>query len=69
MLDGKKALAVPEAIEYQKERYGCVAFGRDALYALARSGRVRVIRNGTRKLLFPASTIDALMQGNSEEVA
>lgn len=46
-----------------------VAFGRNALYALARSGRVPVIRNGTRKLLFPASTIDRLMQGSTEEVA
>lgn len=69
MLEGKQALAIPEAIQYQKEKYGCVAFGRDALYALAHSGRVPVIRNGTRKLLFPASTIDRLMQGSTEEVA
>lgn len=69
MLEGKQALAIPEAIQYQKEKYGCVAFGRDALYALAHSGRVPVIRNGTRKLLFPVSTIDRLMQGSAEGVA
>ena len=69
MQNGTQVLAIPEAIRYQKEHYGCVAYGRDALYALAHSGRVAVIRNGTRKLLFPASTIDRLMQGSTGEVA
>ena len=68
-MNNPKALTVPQAIEYQRNEYGHVAFGRDSLYALARSGRIPTIRNGARKLLFPLSAIDKLMQGSTEEVA
>lgn len=67
-MDTKKVLTIPDAIQYQQDEYGRVVYGRDSLYSLARSGRVPVIRNGARKLLFPVSTIDKLMQGSSEEV-
>lgn len=68
MIETKKALTVPEAIQYQKQEYGCLAYGRDALYSLARAGQIPVIRKGRRKLLFPRSTIDQLMSGSIEGV-
>jgi hypothetical protein len=56
-------LTVPEAITYQREQYGHVCFGRDALYAIARSGKVKIVKYRNRKLLFPRTTIDLLMKG------
>lgn len=59
----KKLLTVPEALAYQKEHYGYVAYSRDALYALAKAGTVPVVRPGKRHLYFPISTIERLMSG------
>lgn len=57
----KKLLTVTEAVEYQRDVYGTVAFGRAALYALAHSGTLTVIKNGKRKILFPLRTLDQLL--------
>lgn len=59
----KILLTVAEAIAYQRDVYGQVAFGRDALYAIAKAERVPTVRNGRRKTLFPIASIDQLMQG------
>lgn len=59
----RRLMTVHEAVEYQRRTYGHVAFGRDALYAIARTEKVPVIKNGKRKVLFPVSSIDALMTG------
>lgn len=56
-------MTVPEAISYQRDVYGRVVFGRDALYAVARAGRVPVVRVGQHRLLFPKATIDRLLSG------
>ena len=64
MQSDKKVLSIPQAIEYQRAHYGCVAYGRDALYAVARSGKVPIIRNGERRIFFPVGSIDRLMQGS-----
>ncbi|WP_157451046.1 hypothetical protein [Deinococcus puniceus] len=61
----KLLLTVPEAIVYQREKYGHVCFGRDALYAIARSGKVKIVKYRNRKLLFPTATIDLLMKGET----
>ena len=59
-----QVLSVQEAINYQRDMYGRVAYGRDFLYRLAKSGTVPVIWVGKRKLLIPISTIDTLMRGH-----
>ena len=56
-------MTVSEAIGYQRDVYGRVVFGRDALYAVARAGRVPVVRVGQHRLLFPRTTIDRLLSG------
>lgn len=59
----RKLLTVNEAIRYQRDAYGHVAHGRDALYAMARTNLVPVVRSGKRKILFPCSSIDLLLSG------
>lgn len=56
-------LTAHQAVDYQLDRYGHVAFSRDSLYQIARAGKHRVVKNGKRKLFFPRSTIDALLSG------
>jgi|GEM_PF-2264671 len=56
-------LNVTEALTYQRDNSGHVAFGRDALYAIARRRLVPVVVVGTRKVLFPPSSIDLLLSG------
>lgn len=56
-----------EAVEYQAERFGRVCFGRDALYALVRQGKVPVVRNGSQRLWFPRNAIDQLLEGSTQE--
>lgn len=56
-------LTIPEALRYQKELYGRIVFGRDALYAVARAGRVPVVRVGQHRILFPRTSIDLLLSG------
>lgn len=57
----KRLLTVVEAVDYQRDIYGRVAYGRAALYALAHSGSLKVIKNGKRKILFPIRTLDHLL--------
>ena len=57
----RRLLNVAEAVDYQRDVYGRVAYGRAALYALAHSGSLHVIKNGKRKILFPIRTLDWLL--------
>lgn len=59
----KKVFTVAEAIEYQKQEYGRVVYGRDALYAIARQPIVRIIRVGKGRIFFPRSSLDILLNG------
>lgn len=59
----KKVFTVAEAIEYQKQEYGRVVYGRDALYAIAQQPIVRIIRVGKRRIFFPRSSLDILLNG------
>lgn len=56
----KRLLTATEAVTYQRDVYGRVAYGRATLYAMARSGEVDVIRNGNRTL-FPVRVLDKLL--------
>jgi excisionase family DNA binding protein len=55
--DGKKLFTVKEATAYLES-----AVGRDTLYAIARSGRVPVVKYGSKKL-FPRSSLDLIASG------
>jgi excisionase family DNA binding protein len=55
--DTKKLFNVSEAALYLEG-----AIGRDTLYAIARSGRVPVVRYGSKKL-FPRSSLDQIASG------
>lgn len=59
----KKVFTVAEAIEYQKQEYGRVVYGRDALYAIARQPIVPIIRVGKGRIFFPRSSLDILLNG------
>ena len=67
-MDSKKLLTIPQAIEYQRREYGHVAYGRDSLYALAKSGAVLVVKVGERKLFFPTAALDRLLTGEAGAV-
>ena len=60
-----RMLNVLEAVDYQIEKYGRTVYGRDALYAVARSENPRVpcVKIGKRRVFFPASSIDTLLLG------
>ena len=62
----KRVMTVAEAIQYQKEVWGRVVFGRDALYAIARTKTVPVVRVGKGRMYFPRTSIEALLNGNQE---
>jgi excisionase family DNA binding protein len=53
----KKLFTVKEATAYLEN-----AIGRDCLYAIARSGRVPVVKYGSKKL-FPRSSLDLIASG------
>lgn len=55
--DSKKLFSIADAAHYLEG-----AIGRDTLYAIARSGRVPVVRYGS-KILFPRSTLDLIASG------
>ena len=56
-LADKKLFTVKEASTYLEQ-----AVGRDTLYAIARSGRVPVVKYGSKKL-FPRSSLDLIASG------
>lgn len=56
-------LNIGESIEYQKTQFGRVVFGRDALYALAHTNAVPVVRVGERKIFFPKASLDRVLSG------
>ena len=53
----KKLFTVKEASTYLEQ-----AVGRETLYAIARSGRVSVVKYGSKKL-FPRSSLDLIASG------
>jgi excisionase family DNA binding protein len=53
----KKLFTIHEATAYLEH-----AIGRDTLYAIARSGRVPVVKYGNKKL-FPRSSLDLIASG------
>lgn len=58
----KTVFTVLEAVKYQRENCDRVIFSRDALYALARSGEVPVVKSGTR-IYFPRRVLEGLLDG------
>lgn len=59
----KRVFTVAEAIQFQKQEWGKVVFGRDALYAIARRRTVPVIRVGKGRLFFPRTSLEMLLNG------
>ncbi len=55
-------ITVTQALAYQAEQYGRVVYGRDALYAAARDGRLPVVRHGARRLYIPLKDLQALLR-------
>jgi hypothetical protein len=62
MAEEQKLLNVGEAQSYVLEKYGVIV-GRDWVYAQGRRKTVPVVWIGKRRLLFPRSSLDALMAG------
>jgi hypothetical protein len=54
-----------ESVQWQKERQGRVIFGLDLMYAIAREGRVPVVRVGNHKIFFPELSLEKLMSGEA----
>ena len=52
-----------EALQWQISKFGRVIFGIDSLYAVARTGKVPVVRVGEKKIFFPESSLERLMSG------
>ena len=56
-------LNIVESLDYQKSQFGRIILGRDALYALARTNIVPVVRVGERKIFFPKTSLDKVFSG------
>lgn len=70
VMSQKKMLSVQDAVQYQRDEYGRVVYGRDALRAAVRGNLLPVVRVGVRRVYIPASALDRLLQGRGgEEVA
>lgn len=52
-----------ESVLWQREKFGRVIFGIDSLYAVARTGKIPVVRVGEKKLFFPISSLEKLLSG------
>jgi hypothetical protein len=52
-----------ESVQWQKDRQGRVIFGLDLMYAIAREGKIPVVRVGEKKIFFPVSSLEKLMSG------
>lgn len=61
----KQLFNAAEAVEFQTEVFGAIAFGRDQLYQLARAGTLKSVGN-RRKTLFIRSSLEALLKGEAQ---
>jgi hypothetical protein len=52
-----------ESVKWQKDHQGRVIFGLDSMYAIARAGKIPVVRVGNHKIFFPESSLEKLMSG------
>ena len=61
----KQLFNVTEALEFQTEVFGNIAFGRDQLYKLARAGTLKSVGN-QRRILFIRSSLESLLKGEAQ---